>query len=211
MAEQRIWAPEWLELSGLPEWLNTKVRQGAWTVFRKLVETDCQANFKPAPFEISITDLARRTGLKVEIVERILKALHKKRVVSSFIPDHPDERALCQISTPIPLPASRDKILAALPREMVREELRYLDRVEPTGDSDAVMREIVDAYMNLVSHKMNPIILDELRLLSLRFSKERLRRAFSRAKYVGVDSLSWVTRELIREDARGKKTETQDR
>ena len=54
---------------------------------------------------------------------------------------------------------------------------------------------------------MNPMILDELRLVAIRFPRERIRKTFARARYVGVDSLAWVTRELIREESRGQKTD----
>jgi hypothetical protein len=206
MSEQRVWSPVWLELSGLPEWLNARVRQGAWTVFKKLVEADCEANFRPAPFEMTVSDLSRRTGLKVEAVERILAGLRRKRLISCFIPEHPDENLLCQIATPLPLPEPRDAVLARLPRAMQRDELRYLDQVALSEESENVLREIVDGYLNNVSQKMNPMILDELRLVAVRFPRERIRKMFARARHVGVDSLAWVTRELIREESHGQKT-----
>jgi hypothetical protein len=206
MSEQRTWSPAWLELSGLPEWLNARVRQGAWSVFKKLVESDCEVNYHPDPFEIPVSDLARRTGLKVAAVERILAGLRKKRLISCFIPEHPDENLLCQIATPLPLPEPRDAVLARLPRAMQRDELRYLDRVVPSEDSEAMLREIVDNYLNTVSQKMNAIILDELRLLAVRFPRDRIRRMFARARHAGMDSLTWVTHQLIREESRGQKT-----
>jgi len=206
MSEQRTWSPAWLELSGLPEWLNARVRQGAWSVFKKLVESDCEVNYHPAPFEMTVSDLARRTGQKVAAVERILAGLRKKRLISCFIPEHPDENLLCQIATPLPLPESRDAVLARLPRVMQRDELRYLDRVVPSEDSEAMLREIVDNYLNTVSQKMNAIILDELRLLAVRFPRDRIRRMFARARHAGMDSLTWVTHQLVREENRGQKT-----
>jgi len=207
MSEQRVWSPAWLELSGLPEWLNARIRQGAWPVFKKLVEMDCEVNYRPAPFEMPVSDLARRTGLKVEAVERILAGLRRKRLISCFIPEHPDENLLCQIATPLPLPDSRDVVLARLGRAMQRDELRYLDQVVLSDESEAALREVVDGYLNTVSQKMNPMILDELRLVAIRFPRERIRKTFARARYVGVDSLAWVTRELIREESRGQKTD----
>ena len=204
MSEQRTWSPAWLELSGLPEWLNARARQGAWTVFKKLVEIDCEVNYHPGPFEVTVTELARRTGLKVEAVERILKALHKKRVISSFVPEHPDENLLCRIAVPLPLPDSRDTVLERLPRAMQRDALRYLDRERVSEESEALLREVVDGYLDNVSQKMNAMILDELRLLAARFRRDQLRRVFARARHVGIDSLAWVTRELVREESRGK-------
>lgn len=188
----------------MPEWLNARVRQGAWAVFKKLVEMDCEVNYRPAPFEMPVSDLARRTGLKVEAVERILAGLRRKRLISCFIPEHPDENLLCQIATPLPLPDARDIVLA---RAMQRDELRYLDQVVLSDESEAALREVVDGYLNTVSQKMNPMILDELRLVAIRFPRERIRKTFARARYVGVDSLAWVTRELIREESRGQKTD----
>jgi len=207
MSEQRIWSPAWLELAGFPEWMNTKVRQGAWSVFKKLVETDCEVNYRPAPFELPVSELARRTGLKVEVVERILAGLKRKRLISCFVPDHPDENLLCQITTPLPLPGSREVVLGRLPHALQRDELRYLDQVTPAEGSEALIREVVDGYLSNVSQKMNSMILDELRLLAVRFPRERIRRAFARARYAGVDSLTGVTREMVREESRGQKTD----
>lgn len=206
MSGQRIWSPAWLELSGLPEWLNKRVRQGAWSVFKKLVEIDCELNHRPGPVEIPLSELARRTGLRVDVVERILKGLRRKRMISCFIPDHPDENALISITTPLPLPEPREAVISRLPREMQRAELRYLDSVEPKADEEAVLREVIDAYLDNVSQKMNPIILDELKLLTARFGRDRLRRLFGRARRIGIDSLAWVNRELVREENRGQET-----
>jgi hypothetical protein len=127
-------------------------------------------------------------------------------LISCFIPEHPDENLLCQIATPLPLPEPRDAVLARLPRAMQRDELRYLDQVALSEESENVLREIVDGYLNNVSQKMNPMILDELRLVAVRFPRERIRKMFARARHVGVDSLAWVTRELIREESHGQKT-----
>jgi hypothetical protein len=207
MSEQRVWSPAWLELAGLPDWLNGKVRQGAWPVFKKLVEADCAVNYHPAPFEMPVTELATRTGLKIEVVERILKGLQRKRLIACFIPEHPDENMLCRISTPLPLPDDRNAVLARLPKAMQRDTLRYLDRVLEDEKSEA-LREIVDAYLDNVSQKMNAMILDELRLLAARFRRDRIRKMFMRARHIGIDSLAWVTRELVREENRGK---TKDR
>jgi hypothetical protein len=207
MSEQRVWSPAWLELSGLPEWLNARVRQGAWPVFKKLVEADCEVNYRPAPFEMPVSELARRTGQKVEVVGRILAGLRRKRLISCFIPEHPDENLLCRITTPLPLPEPRDVVLAHLPRAMQRDELRYLDQVALSDEAEALLREVVDGYLNNVSQKMNPMILDELRLVAVRFPRDRIRKMFARARHAGVDSLTWVTRELIREESRGQKTD----
>jgi len=208
MSEQRVWSPVWLELSGLPEWLNKKVRQGAWPVFKKLVETDCEVNYRPAPFEIPLGELARRTGLKSEVVERILAGLRRKRMICCFIPEHPDENLLCQIATPLPLPEEREVVVGRLPRAIQREELRYLDQVALSDESQTLLREIVDSYLDTVSHKMNPMILDELRLLAVRFRRDQIRRVFGRARHAGITSLTWVSRELVREENRREKTDT---
>jgi hypothetical protein len=206
MSEQRIWSPAWLEWVGLPEHLNTRVRQGAWPVFKKLVELDCETNFRPAPFEITVTELARRTGTKADALVKVLEALRKKRFISCFLPEHPDEEMLCQVTTPLPLPGARDAVLARLPRSMQRDELRYLDEVEIGDQSREQLRELVDSYMNNVSHKMNAFILDEIKMLAVRFRTDQIRRIFARARTLGIDSLGWVTRELVREDTGGQKS-----
>ena len=56
-------SPEWLELSGLPELLNTKSRMGTWSVFKKIVELDCAKNSIPGIVEISASELSEMVGI----------------------------------------------------------------------------------------------------------------------------------------------------
>ena len=81
MNEQRAEFPLWLELCGLPQYVYEKVRKDAWIVFKKVVELDCFANIDPGIIEISLNELANRTGLPVETVEKCLLALKKKKLI----------------------------------------------------------------------------------------------------------------------------------
>jgi hypothetical protein len=208
--EQKAWAPLWLEYSGLPELVGDKVRGGAgWLVFRKIVELDCAANAHPAPVEVSVEELCRRTGTPAVVIHKALAALRKLKLIACFIPEDDEEPGLFRVSVPLRTPVSRADLRAAHPTLFADPQhyFRYLD--EATGDlspddaPDPALQEVVDLYFNTVGLKMNAFILDELRLIRHRFPLEQVKKVFRRAQQNEIRSLSWVVRELVR--ARKKK------
>jgi hypothetical protein len=203
--------PAWLEFSGLPKLLNAKVRIGAWSVFAKLVELDCERNRRPGLVELTVSELAERVGLKPEVVMRILKGLSKCKVAQSFIPEHPDEEMLFCVAAPLKAPHSRAGIEQRLNQAGVPGpwSFRYLDKESTEGASESALQEVVDAYFNAIGLKMNTFILDELRLLSSRFTLKRVKRAFALAHQRGIRQLGWVARELYRWERRDRQKEKQ--
>lgn len=204
--EHKVWAPLWLELSGLPEWLNEKARGGAaWAVFKKLVELDCALNPRPGLVEISINELAQRTGVDPKTVRRLLTSFRKLEVVACFLPDNDEEEALVQIRVPLPTPLNPDRVRALHPElfERPTHYFRYAqsetESEEENTTSDPLLEEIVDLYFHTIGLKMNAFILDELRLIRHQFPIELVRRTFQRAAKNDIHSLHWVVRELIRQ------------
>ncbi|MBN1900546.1 hypothetical protein JW926_04385 [Candidatus Sumerlaeota bacterium] len=205
MNEARHEFPLWLELSGLPDWLNSKVRKDAWSVFKKVAELDCAANIDPGVVEISMSDLARRTGIAPDSVEKCLSRMRKKKILACFIPDNPDESALIRVVIPLASPIAPQEIKKKYEKLFPpgKDFFRYVDEKVPEPADDEVLQEIVDLYFNSLGLKMNLFILDELRLLRQRFELPDVKRAFELAKRLEIKSLKWVMRQLIS----GKKTD----
>lgn len=210
MNEQRTEFPLWLELCGLPQYVYEKVRKDAWLVFKKVVELDCAANIDPGIVEISLDELANRTGQPVESVEKSLLALRKKKLVTCFIPDNTEEKALIRIASPLTTPISaqdlKKKRAEIFPPG--KDFFRYADQRAPIPQDDAVLSEIVDLYYNSLGLKMNFFILDELRLMRQRFELSVIKKAFDAARQFGGKSLNWVMRQLL---AGSKKDDKKER
>ena len=208
MIERKIYFPVWLEYSGLPSHLNTHIRREAWSVFKKLVEIDCEKNSHPGTFEISLTELSQFTGVSVDILNKIILAFRKKNLVASFLPEHPDEPALFQINYPLPTPISpmeiKQKYAVIFPPG--KDFFRYVDSfAEEIDYEDENLRKIVELYFNSIGLKMNTFILDELRLIRQRFPITLIEKVFKRAKYFSIPSLHWVLKELFRISENVKK------
>jgi hypothetical protein len=201
MDEPLAISPLWLEYSGLPAWLNARARSGSWSVFKKIVELDCQRNAIADIVEAAPSELAEWTGLKAETVVRILEKMRRKKVIACFVGEHPDEPALLQVQIPLKTPRAPGDVLRASGKAFFRPgmRLRYAyPQEEPPGDQTR-LQEVVDLYFNNIGMKMNSFVLDELRLVARRFSLESIRRVFGRAALNEVRELGWVVRELIKE------------
>lgn len=194
-------SPLWLEYSGLPRHLNEAVRAGAWPVFKKLVELDCQQNAIPDIIEAAAADLAEWTGLKADAVSKILAKLRSAKYVAGYIADHPEEVSLFQIQIPLRTPRT--------PAETIRDSgkaffhpgmrLRYGYPLDAPPDDETRLQQVVDLYFNHISMRMNSFILDELRMVARRFSLESARGVFGRAALNETRSLAWAIRELVKE------------
>ncbi len=204
--EEKVWAPLWLEYSGLAQLVGEKIRGGyGWAVFRKIVELDCAANPEPDTVEITLSELAMRSGAPEGAIQRVVLGLRKLKLVKCFLPEDDEEVALLKVAVPLPVPHGREELKRRWPRlfQETPQRFRYLDEwetmIEDSGADDPALQEIVDLYFNTVGLKMNAFILDELRLVRARFPMERVRRIFRRAQQNDVHSLHWIVRELIRE------------
>ena len=192
-------SPLWLEYSGLPEWLNAEVRQGAWVVFKKIVELDCQMNAIPDIVEIAPVALAGRIGLGADVVMKILVKLRQKKIVASCLGSSADDPALLQIEIPLKTPIAAAEICRTVsPFFHPGMRLRYAYPIdEPPGD-EIKLQQVVDLYFNNISMRMNSFVLDELRLVARRFPLESVRTVFGRAGLNDVHDLGWAVRELIK-------------
>ncbi|MGB9692653.1 MAG: hypothetical protein ACPL7D_10865 [Candidatus Sumerlaeaceae bacterium] len=203
--EQKVWAPLWLELSGLPFFLAEKARTPvAWSIFKKIVELDCALNPVPGIVQISLDDLAKRCGAKADIVRRTMKALQKLGILACFLPETDEEEAFFQVKTPLHTPLSPDEVRGHHP-ELFAAEGHYFRYAQATEGSeyddseDVLLKEVVDLYLNAIGLKLNAFVLDELRLIRQRFPIDLIRQTFRRAAKNDIHSLGWVMKELIRQ------------
>lgn len=197
--EERAEFPLWLELSGLPEKINSKARKHAWMVFKKIVELDCAVNLEPGIVEISLNELGRRTGLDPEFVEKCLNSLKRKHFIACFIPDNYEEGAFARVSSPLKTPVDPEEL------KKKRSDLfppgkdffRYHDQRPAGPGDDEVLKEIVDLYFNAIGLKMNQFVLDELRIIRQRFKLSDIKRAFENARRRDIRALSYIVRYLM--------------
>lgn len=204
--EARVWAPLWLECSGLPQLLGEKIKGGSgWPLFKKIVELDCERNSMPGTVEISLEDLERRCGVKPDTARKTAEKLRKLKLIACFLPDNDEEAALFRIVTPLVTPRTPDEIRSEDKHlfEHGSEYFRYYDDCAAQSEDELAtstpeLKEVVDLYFDVIGLKMNVFILDELRMLPQRFTMAEVRSVFRRAQKNEIRSLHWVMQELVR-------------
>lgn len=196
----------WLDYSGLPALLNG-YRTHAWPVFRLIVEMDCRANRDPDAVEISLGELAERTGLDWEKVAKIVETLQKKKVLAAFLPDNPDEDGLFQVRVPVQTPRSAEEVARQTRDPLLRDPTayRYVRAGENPEHHRSKVERIIDLYLNKLSHKLNSFIVDEIDILAQRFPIEAIEQTIDRAANHDIRSIGWVGRELIRDASKSKQ------
>lgn len=204
--ESKVWSPLWLEYSGIPQLLARKIKGGAgWPVFKKLVEVDCALNSEPGTVEISMLELADRSGVTAAAARKAISAMRKLRMVACFLPDSDEESALLKVRTPLETPLNIDELKLRHPRLFLEtpQAFRYVENFELQSEdaeaSDPLLQEIVDLYFGTVGLKMNAFVLDELKLVRQRFPADAIRRTFRRAQQNEIRSLHWIVQELVRQ------------
>lgn len=201
---------EWIELSGLPLELNS-IRAGAWDVFKKIVELDCRRHRVPDAVEVSLGELGERCGLDWEKVAKIVETLRKKKYLTCFLPDNPDEPGLFQVRVPLATPRTPEQVALAAKEPNLRDprSFRY-SRADDAQSGDAQkVQKLIDLYLNTLSHRVNSFIVDEIEILARRFPLEAIEQAMQRAADHNIRHIGWVSKELIRDAQRPEKKKSQ--
>ena len=208
--------PLWIELSGLPGQLHELAKgPAAWMLLRKLIELDIATNrLRPGLIDVAPVELANRTGIPVEKIEKAVAALRKAATIRAFYPENPDENGLFQILTPLPTPRTADEVRAAHgdlflespwpPRYAVAAPEEGTEEAQ-SGTAKPKIKRVVELYFNVFSMKMNSIILDQLQLISDRYELPLIERVFATAQREGAGSLSWILSEIRREAKAAEK------
>jgi hypothetical protein len=201
----------WLEWSGLPARIN-KIRSGAWSVFKKLIELDCRAHRRPEAVEVSLDELGERCGLTAEAVERIIKALVGKKILHAFIPDNPDEVGLFEIRLPIETPLAPPEVAqrAQDPRLRNTSLYRYARVEEELPLDEKRVQQIIDHYLNHLSQKINAFIIEQIEIAARRFPLESILRTIERGADHNIRSMGWVIKELIRDHTKQERKKKMD-
>ncbi|MCC5874902.1 MAG: hypothetical protein JJU11_01660 [Candidatus Sumerlaeia bacterium] len=203
-------APLWLELSGLPLHLNETAKVAyAWGVFSKIVQLDMARNPRqPGIVEISPADLAMACGLDTSKIAKAVKGMRKTGILRAFLAETPEEAALFQVITPTPTPMSADHVRSLHPdyflecpwppRYAIEVTTDEGDESTPGTDREKI-KKVAELYLDVFSMKINPLVLDELQLISDRYDFHLIRKIFLRARDGEARSLGWVLTEIRRE------------
>lgn len=207
--------PLWITLSGLPTHLNEIGKTPyCWAVFRAIVEIDIALHpAAPGLVEVSLADLASRTGLDAKKLEKAVKGMRKAGVMRAFLPDNEEEEALFQVVTPLATPKSPDEVRAENGDVFLEADWppRYATAAveEPaTGEAGgrlAKTQRVVELYLNVFSMKLNSLTVDQLQIIADRYDEELIRRVFERARQREARSLGWILAEIRREQALRQK------
>lgn len=93
--------PKWIEFSGLPSYLNEKMGDTAWPIFKKIIELDVEADgVNGSSILVDYNELAMRVGYKISEVVRMVGLLSK---AGYLIIDSSNDNFIA-INTPIKTP-----------------------------------------------------------------------------------------------------------
>jgi hypothetical protein len=211
--------PLWILHCGLPQHLAGQCKTpNAWLLFRTIVERDMADNRLPSTVEISLDELQRLTGLTPAQSEAAAKKLRKAGVIRCFLPDNEEESALFQVITPLQTPLPWTSVREQVPQllDAPDHSFRYAHESPEAPPPDASspeadprVREVADLYLDLVSTRLNTFVLDELRLIAMRYDLALVRKVFARARQKEIHSLSWILKEVRSEIELEKKRKEQ--
>ena len=129
--------PRWIEESGLPEQICKEIGPEAWTLFRKLVEVEVEANLMPDWAGAGPEDLSRWTGLAEGRLQATLDLLRASGLIelrdSAYIVSF-------RIQEPLPVPAMEGDVRERLARRVAAPIGMYLRYLTLLDGDDRVQR-----------------------------------------------------------------------
>jgi len=131
--------PRWILYSGLPQELNKKYGEHAWTIFHCLIQLDCRFNPDyPSKFDQKFEEIAELEGLSRHTVSRYIKKFEKDELIYIKRGKYTGKKSTFLIVNPIKTPKSPKEIHALdgglLNRKGKQPILRYAESV-PTVDA----------------------------------------------------------------------------
>lgn len=206
--------PLWVEHSGLPTLL---LREGkspvAWMLLRRVMELDlAQHRHKPGVVELEYGAFLDLAGLDENHCGKAMKILRKCGLLRAYVPDHREESVLLQVLTPLatPIPALEVLRSHAVFAHCRVEDLRYATACAEDSGVEKRLREVIDLYLDVLSMRVNSLVVDNLRVVAERYDLELIRRVFARAKKREGTGLSWIMAEIRREDLARRGTGKSD-
>ncbi len=190
-----VYCPSWVEESGLPEEISRKGGPETWTVFKKLLEIDCQRSLVPDWFSVDFVELSRWTGVPKDRIPAILRLLTKTgRIVTQVI----DDFSRVRISVPLETPKDTESIRRRLRRRGIAAEhlrLRYLDGSDP----EERYGEVLALYQSVYGARMNVQIAEDLRIIAETFEWPAVEEAFRMASEHRNWTLTGIINHLYKE------------
>ncbi|MDP8245986.1 MAG: hypothetical protein P9L94_18025 [Candidatus Hinthialibacter antarcticus] len=183
--------PRWIESSGLPKVMRNQLGLECWTLFRKLIAMECDANLTPDWFECDLPSLSQQTGLTQDEIRDALIRLEK----ADYIARHEAEATVQQVRilSPLPLPYGLDALRAqtAGPHGG-RFALRY---AEPIDQLDKAQR-VVFLYQMVFGPRFTPRIVEDLEEISNCYDMAVIYDVFSEAHRRNAKHFSWIKSKL---------------
>lgn len=196
-----VYHPRWLEESGLPELLNQKAGVQGWSVFKKLLEIDCERNVTPGWVSVSMADLGHWCGVDDETARSTIEKLIEAGVVAhrplSDASTSDEYSIVTPIETPLNDAAIKERLKA---RGWTVKPLRF--RYGAPGELEDAFQYTQNLYHEVFGARMNPGIASDLREIAENFEPYRIREVFEAAKRERVKSLSWALTQLYRGERR---------
>lgn len=195
MSRDPLWLnfPRWIQESSIPLILSTEIGLEAWTVFRKLVELDCEENLTPDWFSFRIDDIRRWTGISLELIVSVLSTLEYKKWIERINKELDVQSA--RIACPLPVEIDDDAVrqqLTGIKMKGGRFVLRYRDDL---GMLEKVER-VIYLYQMLFGARFSPRIVDDLEEIANLFPMELIYQLFQEAFQKNAKSLSWIKSRL---------------
>lgn len=192
-----VYHPRWLEESGLPEELNQKAGPLGWSVFKKLLEIDCERNVFPGWVAVTMAELSRWCGIDEETaritVEKLIESERIRYRPLSETADSDEYSIATPLETPLDDKEIRERLKA---RGWSVKPLRF--RYGAPGEVEDAFQYTQNLYHEVFGARMNPNIASDLREIAENFELYRIREVFEAAKRERVKSLSWVLTQLYR-------------
>jgi hypothetical protein len=122
--------------------------------------------------------------------------LRRKKSIRAFIEENPAAPLYYEIAAPLQVPREPADIRRDLEDRfgnvVAGAAWRYFRPAEASPMQSEKHRKVVDLYLQFMGTSLNSLLIDELSLLSERFSYDLLEKAFQTAHRKEERSLKWV-------------------
>lgn len=191
-------SPRWLEESGLPEEIVSRVGEAGWSVLKKLFELETEQNFFPDWFLVSREDLVRWTGALSGRIDEVIECLQQEGYLEIKEGVTPGGLERFRFMEPLLSDEEAEQTKARLKARgyvgVAHLALRYVDAM-PAKDKFRSVRHLYEQVFGL---RMNTRIADDLREITERFDLALILNAFEEMRRKPNKSLSGLITALYR-------------
>lgn len=183
--------PRWIESSGLPTMIRNQLGLECWTLFRKLIAMECDANLTPDWFEFELITLSQQTGLTQNEVRDTLISLEEAKLIERHEADDTIQQA--RILSPLPLTDDLDTLRAQIAGPHGgRFALRYAESIDQLDKT----QRVVFLYQMVFGPRFTPRIVEDLEEISNCYDMAVIYDVFSEAHRRNAKQFSWIKSKL---------------